>query len=244
MKIGLHIADFTWPGGPAELGVRTLRGWPPPPRTPGSPAVSVMDHVWQIGVLGPPEHEMLEAYTTLGYLAAHTSRVELLAWVTAVVYREPGHAGEGGQHARRAVRGPRLARHRGRVERGGGARARPAVPADRRAVRAAGGGAADLPADVERRRRPVRGQALPARAHAQLAAAAAPAAPADPDRRRRGEEDAAAGRAVRAGLQPVRHARNSSTSSTCSARHCAGRRPRLRRHREDGDGPARPGAER
>jgi alkanesulfonate monooxygenase len=49
-----------------------------------------MDHVWQIGVVGPPEHEMLEAYTTLGYLAAKTSRVELVSWVTAVVYREPG----------------------------------------------------------------------------------------------------------------------------------------------------------
>jgi len=33
---------------------------------------------------------MLEAYTTLGYLAARTERIELLAWVTAVVYREPG----------------------------------------------------------------------------------------------------------------------------------------------------------
>jgi hypothetical protein len=30
--------------------------------------ISVMDHVWQIGHLGPPENEMLEAYTTLGYL--------------------------------------------------------------------------------------------------------------------------------------------------------------------------------
>jgi alkanesulfonate monooxygenase len=49
-----------------------------------------MDHVWQIGVIGPPEHEMLEAYTTLGFLAANTSRIELLSWVTAVVYREPG----------------------------------------------------------------------------------------------------------------------------------------------------------
>jgi F420-dependent oxidoreductase-like protein len=56
----------------------------------GFARISVMDHVWQIGVLGPPEHEMLEAYTTLGYLAARTSRVELLAWVTAVSYREPG----------------------------------------------------------------------------------------------------------------------------------------------------------
>ena len=56
----------------------------------GFSKLSVMDHVWQIGVIGPPEHDMLEAYTTLGYLAAETSRIELLAWVTAVVYREPG----------------------------------------------------------------------------------------------------------------------------------------------------------
>ena len=44
-----------------------------------------MDHVWQIGHLGPPEHEMLEAYTTLGWLAARTERVKLLTVVTAVV---------------------------------------------------------------------------------------------------------------------------------------------------------------
>src|ERR1700730_863693 len=49
-----------------------------------------MDHVWQIRGVGPPEHEMLEAYTTLGFLAAHTSRVKLMTVVTAVVYREPG----------------------------------------------------------------------------------------------------------------------------------------------------------
>jgi F420-dependent oxidoreductase-like protein len=49
-----------------------------------------MDHVWQIEVLGPPEHDMLEAYTTLGFLAAKTTKIDLLAWVTAVVYREPG----------------------------------------------------------------------------------------------------------------------------------------------------------
>jgi F420-dependent oxidoreductase-like protein len=49
-----------------------------------------MDHVWQIGHIGPPEHEMLEAYTALGWLAAKTERVKLLTMVTAVVYREPG----------------------------------------------------------------------------------------------------------------------------------------------------------
>jgi alkanesulfonate monooxygenase len=49
-----------------------------------------MDHLWQLDWNGDPEEEMLEAYTTLGYLAAHTSRIKLLAFVTAVTYREPG----------------------------------------------------------------------------------------------------------------------------------------------------------
>jgi F420-dependent oxidoreductase-like protein len=89
MKIGLHIADFTFPNGPAGLADDLTRV-AVAAEDAGFARVSVMDHVWQIGVLGPPEHEMLEAYTTLGYLAARTSRVELLAWVTAVTYREPG----------------------------------------------------------------------------------------------------------------------------------------------------------
>src|SRR5690348_15189591 len=52
--------------------------------------VSVMDHFWQIGVVGPPEHDMLEAYTTLGYVAACTSRAKLVTLVTGTVYRHPG----------------------------------------------------------------------------------------------------------------------------------------------------------
>jgi F420-dependent oxidoreductase-like protein len=89
MKIGLHISDFTWPGGPPQLA-SNLGSIVTAAEDAGLARVSVMDHVWQIGVIGPPEHEMLEAYTTLGYLAAKTSRVELVSWVTAVVYREPG----------------------------------------------------------------------------------------------------------------------------------------------------------
>src|SRR5262252_4096602 len=89
MELGLHLADFTWPDGP--LGLReNLARVARAAEDAGFAKLSVMDHVWQIGVVGPPEHEMLEAYTALGYLAACTSRVELLAWVTAVVYREPG----------------------------------------------------------------------------------------------------------------------------------------------------------
>ena len=55
----------------------------------GFSKLSVMDHVWQITGFGPPELDMLEAYTTLGFLAGRTDQIELLAWVTAVVYRDP-----------------------------------------------------------------------------------------------------------------------------------------------------------
>src|SRR6266550_817869 len=89
MKVGLHVADFTWDGGPPALGPR-LGEVARHAEDGGVDRLSVMDHVWQIGPIGPPEHEMLEAYTALGDLAACTSRVDLVSWVTAVVYREPG----------------------------------------------------------------------------------------------------------------------------------------------------------
>src|SRR5258707_11001623 len=89
MKLGLHIPDFTWPSGPARLG-RELADVARAADEAGFDRLSVMDHVWQIGHIGPPEHEMLEAYTALGWLAAKTERVKLLTMVTAVVYREPG----------------------------------------------------------------------------------------------------------------------------------------------------------
>jgi len=89
MKLGLHIPDFTWQGGPPALRER-LAEVARLGEEAGFDRISVMDHVWQIGFLGPPEHEMLEAYTTLGYLAGKTERVKLLTVVTAVVYRDPG----------------------------------------------------------------------------------------------------------------------------------------------------------
>ncbi len=48
-----------------------------------------MDHFFQIRGIGPAEHEILEAYTTLGYLAACTSRAKLLTVVTGAPRRNP-----------------------------------------------------------------------------------------------------------------------------------------------------------
>jgi F420-dependent oxidoreductase-like protein len=89
MKLGLHIPDFTWPNGPERLGPE-LAEVVAAADAAGFDRISVMDHVWQIRTVGSPELEMLEAYTTLGYMAAHTSRAKLLTLVTGVVYRDPG----------------------------------------------------------------------------------------------------------------------------------------------------------
>jgi F420-dependent oxidoreductase-like protein len=89
MRLGLHISNFTWPDGAPRLGA-TLAEIATAADEAGFERISVMDHLWQIGVIGPPEHEMLEAYTALGFLAAHTKRAKLLTLVTGVVYRDPG----------------------------------------------------------------------------------------------------------------------------------------------------------
>src|SRR3954452_6811518 len=89
MQLGVHVSKFTWTGGPSKIA-QDLKRVAQTADEAGFAKLSVMDHVWQIGHIGPPELDMLEAYTTLGFLAANTSRIDLLAWVTAVVYREPG----------------------------------------------------------------------------------------------------------------------------------------------------------
>jgi F420-dependent oxidoreductase-like protein len=89
MKIGLQIPDFSTPRGPERLGTE-LATVARTADEAGFEYIAVMDHFFQIGAVGAPEREMLEAYTTLGYLAACTSRAALLTVITGTVYREPG----------------------------------------------------------------------------------------------------------------------------------------------------------
>ncbi|HET7018013.1 MAG TPA: LLM class F420-dependent oxidoreductase [Streptosporangiaceae bacterium] len=89
MQLGLQVPDFNWPGGPAKLGAE-LATVARTADEAGFEFISVMDHFFQIRVAGPPENDMLEAYTTLGYLAACTSRAKLLTLVTGAIYRYPG----------------------------------------------------------------------------------------------------------------------------------------------------------
>jgi F420-dependent oxidoreductase-like protein len=89
MRIGLQIPNFTWPGGPSQLGtklaeiVRTAD-------SAGFYSMWVMDHFFQIANVGPAENEMLEGYSALSYIASLTKNVKLGTLVTGVIYRHPG----------------------------------------------------------------------------------------------------------------------------------------------------------
>jgi F420-dependent oxidoreductase-like protein len=89
VRIGLQIPDFNGAGGAHQLG-RQLAAVARAADDAGFDSIGLMDHFFQIGIIGPPDQDMLEAYTALGYLAACTSRARLLTLVTGVVYRHPG----------------------------------------------------------------------------------------------------------------------------------------------------------
>lgn len=89
MKLGLHIPQTTWHGGAARLGP-LLGEVVEAAEAAGFDAISVADHVWLHPIVGGPLQNHLEAYTTLGYIAARTNRVRLLALATAAPYRPAG----------------------------------------------------------------------------------------------------------------------------------------------------------
>jgi F420-dependent oxidoreductase-like protein len=89
MQLGLQIPDFTWPGAPGSIGP-TFRGIAREADQAGLASLWVMDHFFQISMVGPPEHEMLEGWLALAHAAAVTERITLGTMVTGVTYRHPG----------------------------------------------------------------------------------------------------------------------------------------------------------
>src|SRR5215210_2564883 len=89
VRIGLQVPSFTWPDGDAGIGSKLAEIGRTADEA-GFDSLWVMDHFFQIGVIGDAEEPMLEGYSALSYLAGVTQRAKLGTLVTGVIYRYPG----------------------------------------------------------------------------------------------------------------------------------------------------------
>jgi F420-dependent oxidoreductase-like protein len=86
---GFHMPNYTYPGVPDDKLFDHVIAQAQAAEKAGFDMVTVMDHLYQIRGVGPETNAMLEAYTTLAGIAAHTSKVKLGTLVTGVTYRNP-----------------------------------------------------------------------------------------------------------------------------------------------------------
>ncbi len=86
---GYHMPNYTFSGARPEDIFDHFLEQATAAEAAGFDMVTVMDHFYQIRGIGPETDPMMEAYTTLGAIAARTSRIKLATLVTGVTYRNP-----------------------------------------------------------------------------------------------------------------------------------------------------------
>lgn len=89
MQLGIHVVQFTVPDGPAGIADE-LRRVGAAAEAAGATDLSFMDHWFQMDWMAPASDPMLEGYSALAFMAAHTETVRLGLLVTGVTYRHPG----------------------------------------------------------------------------------------------------------------------------------------------------------
>lgn len=89
MKLGLQVPNFTWSNDQGLLG-DTFGLIAERAERAGLYSLWVMDHFFQISVVGPAENEMLEGWSALAFAAGRTNHIKLGTMVTGVTYRYPG----------------------------------------------------------------------------------------------------------------------------------------------------------
>jgi len=87
VKIGLQIPSFSWPGGDAAIGA-TLARIAADADAAGFDSLWVMDHFFQIRGVGKPEEPMLEGFSALAFMAAHSKSATLGLMVGGIHYRQ------------------------------------------------------------------------------------------------------------------------------------------------------------
>ncbi len=89
MRVGLQVPNFTYPGGSAHLGDQ-FGAIAQQAERAGFYSLWVMDHFFQISMVGPAENDMLEGWSALAFAAGRTNHIRLGTLVTGITYRHPG----------------------------------------------------------------------------------------------------------------------------------------------------------
>lgn len=89
VRLGVSLTNQSWPGGLAALRQDLIKV-ATAAEAAGLDTLWIPDHLLQADPTAPAEDtDMLEAYTTLGFLAARTERLRLGTMVTGATFRAP-----------------------------------------------------------------------------------------------------------------------------------------------------------